>query len=355
MPQSSGPRTEVSPVLPESLGMIQLLAGFQISQALYVVAKLGVATVLASGPMPVPEVAGRVAASPDALSRLIRSLTPLGLFRTTADGRVEATPLGLTLAEGQPGSVRDAALYWMETHYAPFGDLLHTVRTGESGATHHLGQPFFDWIVADPELAALQSRAMGTVTAALQAGVFEGYELPGGAVTVADIGGSDGTVLAQLLAGHPDRRGIVFDLPEVVPAARQAVGRSDLAGRVEVIGGDFFESVPAADVYVLSYILHDWDDESCARILRSIARAAPAGARLVIIELVLAGGDEPDLAKMIDLVMLAMLTGRERTAAEYRALLARAGFTLDRIVATPSPYSFLEATLDQDETAVPSE
>jgi hypothetical protein len=334
--------------------MIQMLSGFQVSQALYVVAKLGVATVLADGPRPVDELAALVAASPDALGRLIRTLTPLGLFQTTGDGRVEVTPLGLTLAAGRPGSVRDAALYWMETHYAAFGHLLHTVRTGEPGATHHLGQPFFDWIGADPELAALQSRAMATVTAGLKAGVFQGYELPGEAVTVADIGGSDGTVLAQLLASHPDRRGIVFDLPQVVPAAREAISRSGLAGRVEVIGGDFFESVPAADVYVLSYVLHDWDDESCARILRSIAEAAAPGARLVIIELVLSSGDEPDVAKMIDLVMLAMLSGRERTAAEYQALLAKAGFTLDRVVPSPSLFSFLEATLGAALEPVPA-
>lgn len=342
MPQSPDP---ASPVLPESFTMVQLLAGFQISQALYVVAKLGVATALADGPRSVDDLAAEAGASPDALGRLIRTLTPLGLFRTTGDGRIEATPLGLTLADGQPGSVRDAAMYWMETHYAPFGELLHTVRTGEPGATHHLGQPFFDWISADPERAALQSRAMATVTGALQAGVFQGYELPGGAATVADIGGSDGTVLSQLLAPRPDLRGIVFDRPAVVPAARQVIDRNGLADRVEIIPGDFFETVPAADIYVMSYVLHDWDDESCARILRSIARAAAPGARLVIIELVLADGDELDLAKMIDLVMLAMLPGRERTAAEYRALLAKAGFTLDRIVASPSPYSFIEATL----------
>ncbi|MGH3272751.1 MAG: methyltransferase [Streptosporangiaceae bacterium] len=334
------------PIRAESMQMVQLLAGFQLSQALYVMAKLGVATVLADGPRPVEELVTATDANPDALRRLLRYLTQFGIFRTAGKDVVQVTPLGLTLAEGQPGSVRDAALYWMETHYGPFGELLHTARTGEPAACRHLGEPFFEWIAADPELAALQNRAMANVAAGLEASMFEGYRLPGDGGTVADIGGSDGSVLVQLLAGDPGRRGIVFDLPEVVQAAGEVLSRAALADRVEIVAGDFFTSVPVADIYVLSFILHDWDNESCARILRSVAGAAAPGARLVLIEMVLPDGDEPHLAKMMDLVMLAMLAGRERTAEEYRALLARSGFTLDRIVGSRSPYSFIEATRD---------
>jgi len=329
--------------VPEPLQMLQLLGGFQLSQALYVVAKLGVCTALADGPRTIEDLAAATGADAGALGRIIRSLAPLGLFRTDG-GIVEATPLGATLAEGHPGSVRDVALFWMETHYAPFGELLHTAMTGENAATQHYGKPFFDWISGFPELVELQSRTMANVTNGLRAGMFDGYSLPEGRL-VADIGGADGSMICQLLAHEPGRRGIVFDRPEVVPSARKVLAEHGLADRVDIRSGDFFEAVPEADTYTMSYIFHDWDDASCLRILRVIQNTAPPGARLVIVESVIPPGDAPHPAKLIDLTMLAMTTGRERTAGEYEALLTAAGYTMDRIVSSPSPFSFIEATL----------
>ncbi|HUN38490.1 MAG TPA: methyltransferase [Trebonia sp.] len=328
--------------LPAPVQMTGLLGGFQLSQALYVVAKLGLATELADGPRTVEELAAATGAMAGPIRRLTRGLAPLGIFRTHQD-TVEITPLGATLAEGRPGSVRDLALYWMETHYAPFGDLLHTVMTGEPAATRHYGEPFFDWISRFPDLVEVQNHAMGDVTRSVRAGMFDDYSLPAGDV-VADIGGADGSMICELLARDPDRRGIVFDLPEVVPAARKALADSGLQERVGAVAGNFFESVPTADVYILSYILHDWDDEASLRILQAVGHAAAPGARIVLVETVIPPGDAPHLAKSVDLTMLAMLTGRERTATEYESLLDSAGFTLDRIVPTPTPYSFIEAT-----------
>jgi O-methyltransferase/methyltransferase family protein len=334
---------DAPPQLPAQLQMMQLMAGFQVSQALYVVAKLDIATQLEDGPRTVGRLAAEAGADADALGRIIRFLSTLGIFRTDGE-EVELTELGATLAGDRPDSVKYGALYWMETHYAPFGDLLHTVRTGETAATRHYGQPFFDWIFADPGRVELQNRTFSTVTNTLRAGMFEGYRLPDGAV-VADLGGADGSMLAQLLADAPERRGIVFDHPEIVSAARKTLADRSLDDRVQTVGGDFFQSVPAADVYVLSYVLHDWNDESARRILRNIAEAAEPGARVVLIEAVIPPGDVPHPAKVVDLTMLAMTGGRERTAEEYRALLDSAGFTLDRIVPSPTPFSFIEATL----------
>jgi hypothetical protein len=328
--------------LPAPVQMIGLLAGFQLSQALYVVAKLDLATALADGPRTIDELAAATGAMADPIRRLTRGLAPLGIFRTREE-TVEITSLGAALAEGHPGSVRDLALYWMETHYAPFGDLLHTAMTGEPAATHHYREPFFDWISRSPDLVELQNHAMGNVTRGLRAGMFDDYSLPPGNV-VADIGGADGSMICELLAHDPDRRGIVFDLPEVVPAARKTLADSGLPDRVDAVAGNFFESVPAADVYILSYILHDWDDESSLRILRTVGNAAAPGARIVLVESVIPPGDAPHLAKSIDLTMLAMMTGRERTGTEYESLLDSVGFTLDRIVPTSTPYSFIEAT-----------
>ena len=328
---------------PEPMQMVEMLGAFQISQALYVVAKLGVSSALADGPRTIDDLAAAIGANVDALGRIVRTLAPLGLFRTD-DGKVQATPLGLTLAEGHPGSVRDIALFWMETHYAPFGELLHTATTGESAATHYYGKPFFDWSSNIPEMAEIQTRAMAAITTALRADMFDGYSLPEGSV-VADIGGADGSMICELLEHEPDRRGIVFDRPEIVPAARKVLADHGLADRVEIQSGDFFESVPTADVYILSYILHDWDDESCRRILKAIANAAAPGARLVLVESVIPPGDAPHLAKVVDLTMLAMVTGRERTAIEYERLLAAARCTIDRIVPSSTPFSFIEATV----------
>jgi hypothetical protein len=159
--------------------------------------------------------------------------------------------------------------------------------------------------------------------------MFAGYRLPAGSV-VADIGGSDGAVLARLLADDPDRQGIVFDIPSVVAGAADIVAKNGLNDRVQIVGGDFFESVPAADVYVLSYVLHDWSDRECRAILANVAMAAKPGARLVTIESVMPADDRPHQTKVIDLTMLA---------------LDSAGFTLDRIVASATPFSFIEATL----------
>lgn len=335
--------TDTTQEAPEPMQMVQMLAGFQVSQALYVVAKLGVSSALATGPQTIEDLAAATGANADALGRIVRTLAPLGLFRTD-DGKVQATPLGLTLAEGHSSSVRDLALFWMESHYAPFGALLHTTTTGESAATHYYGKPFFDWSSNIPAIAEIQTRAMANITNGLRAGMFDGYSLPEGGV-VADIGGADGSMICQLLAHEPHRRGIVFDRPEIVTAARKVLADHGLAGRVDIQSGDFFESVPAADVYILSYILHDWDDESCRRILQAIANAAAPGARLVLVESVIPPGDAPHLAKAIDLTMLAMVTGRERTATEYEDLFAAVGCTIDRIVPSPTPFSFIEATV----------
>jgi O-methyltransferase domain/Dimerisation domain len=332
--------------VPPPVQMVQLLAGFQLSQALYVVAKLDVATILRDGPRPVTELAAAVQADAASLRRVLRALAGLGAFTEVAPDMYALTPLGETLAAGHPGSVRDLALTWMETHYEPFGRLLDGVRDGQPAATLHYGRPFFDWLASDDTQVQRFTGAMANLTDGIKAHAIAGYALPAGDL-VADIGGADGTVLTTLLAADPDpgRRGVVFDLPHVVGAAEQRLDRLGLSGRIAVVGGDFFASVPAADVYLLSMVLHDWDDAGCARLLESIATAARPGARLVALELVVPPGDAPHMSKMIDLTMLGMLTGRERTPAEIEGLLGAAGFTCDRIAATPTPLSIVEATL----------
>jgi len=185
---------------------------------------------------------------------------------------------------------------------------------------------------------------MANLTNSVRMGALSAYQLPAGDL-VADIGGADGSLLAVLLASEPARRGIVFDRPHVVPAASQLLADRGLADRIDVVAGNFFDAVPSADIYVMSAILHDWDDAAAARLLTNMAAAGQPGARLVTLELVVPEGDQPHVAKMVDLNMLVMGTGKERTAKEFEALFASAGFRLDRIVETPTPFCFLEATL----------
>lgn len=334
---------DAPPEIPAAVRMQELLSGFATSQALYVVAELEVATALLDGPRSVADLAEAIGADADALRRVIRFLATLGVFRTDGD-TITITDLGRTLADGPADSVRGMARYWMRTHYAPFGGLLHTLRTGETGATHYLGKPFFEWVSESPHLAELQNAAMAGGGRASRDDILRDYRLPQGA-TVADIGGADGTLLAELLAGDTDRHGIVFDLPAVVASATDTVRRAGLADRVTAICGDFFDSVPTADVYLMSFILHDWDDAPALRILGNVARAAAPGACLVLLEMVLPEGDGPHFTKLVDLVMLTMSGGRERTAAAWRTLLADAGFTMDRIVTGRGAFSIIEATL----------
>jgi hypothetical protein len=332
--------------MPPPVQMVQLLAGFQLSQALYAVAKLDVATVLEHGPKSVKTLADEVGAAPEPLARLLRTLASVGLFVETQPGTYATTPLGATLAADAPGSMRDLALMWMETHYAPFGGLVDTIRTGACAATNYYGEPFFEWLAGEPEQVARFTGAMANLTDGIKAAALAGYRLPAGGVVV-DVGGADGTLLTALLAADPDptRRGVVFDLPHVCSAAAKRIAERGLGERVEAVGGDFFAAVPTGDVYLVSMILHDWDDASCHRLLRSLARSGRAGARLCAVEFVVPPGDVPHMSKMIDLTMLGMLTGKERTAEEFDALLAGAGFRLDRIVDAGSPMSVLEATL----------
>jgi hypothetical protein len=340
--------TTQPPEPPPSMSMVRLLAGFQFSQALYVIAKLDVVTQLDDGARPIDDVAVSCGARPEVLRRLIRTLAPLGVFQQPDENTVQATALGATLSSRRSDSVRDLALYWMETTYLPFSELLHTARTGQPAADRYYGIPFFDWIVGSPDLAELQSRAMADLGGRTQGELLDGYRLPPGAV-VADIGGADGTMLSHLLRSEPTRRGVLFDLPAITANARKAVEDRGLADRIEVVGGDFFEAVPTADVYLLSSVLHDWDDPACLRILRSISSAAAPGAWLVLHEGLVPPGDQPHPTKMFDLTMLGILTGKERTAAEFEQLLTAAGFVLERVVPSRGR-SILEARLPADPT-----
>jgi hypothetical protein len=332
---------------PPPVQMVQLLAGFQISQALYAAAKLGIPDQLAQQPQTAAELAERLQADPAATARLVRDLAGLGVF-AAAGNRWELTPLGQTLVSDTPGSVRDLALMWMETHYAPFGRLLDTIRTGTPAADAYYGQPFFTWLSGHPEQVDRFTRAMANITEGIKVGAAATIDFAG-IEHVVDVGGADGTLLAALLRQNPQLLGTTFDLPHVIADAAPRIKALGLEDRLQTAEGDFFADVPAdADCYLLSMILHDWDDAHARQILANIARAARPGASVYSLELVLPPGDSPHMATMIDLTMLGMLTGRERTEAELRELVESAGLHFDGVTASQTPMSVLRARVPAD-------
>src|SRR5271165_1400893 len=317
---------------PPPAQMILLLGGFRISQALYAAAVLGVADQLAAGPAPADVLAEHTGAHAPSLHRLLRTLASVGVFTEPEPGVYALTPLGQTLTSSQPGSLRDLAIMFMETHYAPFGDLLHTIRTGQPAAEHHYGKPFFSWLSDHPEQASRYTAAMANLTGAFKPAAIAALPLDG-TRTIVDVGGADGTVLAAILPAHPQLRGVLFDLP-----------RHGVEDRAECAGGDFLESVPpGGDAYLLSLVLHDWPDDQARHILANIAAAGGSGARLLVLDFVVPPGDAPHMAKISDLNMLAMMGGKERTETEWRELLTAAGFAGIGIRQTGTPFSIVQA------------
>ena len=241
--------------------------------------------------------------------------------------------------------MHDLALMWMETHYSPFGGLVETVRTGQTAADTYYGMPFFDWLSGNPEQVSRFSGAMANLTDGMKAGALASYDFAD-ARSFVDVGGADGTLLARVLTRLPDATGVVYDLPHVVSGVESVAKANDLSERMTSEGGDFFQSVPSgADTYLMSMILHDWDDERAGTILSNIVKASQPGTRIRAFELVMPAGDAPHMAKMIDLTMLGMLSGRERDERQLRSLFDQSGVRLDSIASTGTPISVIEGTV----------
>ncbi|HEX6099716.1 MAG TPA: methyltransferase [Thermoanaerobaculia bacterium] len=302
--------------------MRNLIGGAVRTQAIHVAAKLGIADHLSLGPRTVEELAGRVGAHAPTLRRLLRYLASSGVFVESEDGRFALNRLAEWLQTAHPRSMRPSAIRAGEGLWSVAGRLLSAVQTGSTPYEELHGRPFFERV--DPEaFAARMSATTGGLGEAIAA-----LETFAGARRVVDVGGGNGALLLRLLDARPELQGVLFDRPETIAAAREKTG-----GRVELEAGDFFESLPAGDVYVLSWILHDWDDEKAVRILRACA------GDVVIVEVLLPARAEataiaPGMLAdpfTLDLQMLLLTGGRERTQDEYRALLERAGFEVVRV------------------------
>jgi hypothetical protein len=307
--------------------LFQLASGYRLTQALYVAAKLKIADRLVGEPRDADFLAREVGVHPDRLFRVLRALASFGVLTLDAERRFGLTPMGECLRSDAPGSLAAFTTFQGEEPYHAFGELLHTVRTGETAFDHLYAMGHFDYLALHPEASTTFHRAMAGALGGLD-DPLEGCDLHDRHVVV-DIGGGRGALLAAVLLRNSALKGILFDLPNAVTDAPAFLESCGVRDRCEVRTGSAFDAVPSGgDVYVMSRILHDWPDEKALQLLRNCRKAIPDEGLLLLREGVLGEGAPPPARAQLDLIMMAMTGGRERTEAEWRKLLHRAGFAL---------------------------
>jgi hypothetical protein len=322
----------------------RLVAGYQVSQAVYVAATLGLCDLLADGPRSVAELAEAAGADARSLTRLMRALTAVGLFVSDGDERFANTELGDALRADAPRSVAGRArLVGRPFHWQTYGSLKHSIRTGESAFAAVHGESVWDYLAKRPDEQKVLDEAMTTLSQAVADEIVDAYDF-GRFGTVVDVGGGQGMLLSAILLRYPSVDGVLFDQPDVVTGAHDLLSAAGVAQRCRVVGGNFFDSVPeGGDAYILKSVIHDWPDAESVEILRTCRRSIPAQGRLLLVEQLLDESPDPVRTAFSDLTMLVMAGGRERTTDEYRSLLEVGGFDLARTVTTGSDVFIIEA------------
>ncbi len=323
--------------LPPAQMLWALINTHTVARCIHVVAEAGVADALDDRPLSAAELAASTGLSADALGRVLRLLAGHGVFASGTDGYVH-TEVSRLLRSDHPQSLRAfARMIGMPAIWRGFTDLPHAAKTG-TPATDWAG--LVAYFARHPEEASLFNQAMADKSAGVVPAVVDAYDFSSFR-TIADIGGGRGHLLQAILERAPAASGILFDLPHVIADAADVA-----SNRLRLVGGDFFrESLPMADAYVLMEVIHDWADEQAASILAAVRRVAASSARLLIVEALVSESPGPHFGKTLDIIMLAVTGGRERTSSQYERLLASAGFRLERVIPTPSQYSVVEAVV----------
>ena len=330
---------------PPRLVLQQMIQGFQVTQCIYVAAKLGIADLLKDGPRTSEELAQVTGTHAPSLYRVLRLLTAVDLLIEGETHSFALTPLGAYLQTGVPGSMHDTVLFYCDKPFwQAWGDLLHSAETGETSFQHFFGLSIFDFNKQHPEHATRFHNMLTEWTASVAPTVAAAYDFSV-IQTLVDVGGGHGQMLASILQVHPTLHGVLFDLPYVVAGASPLVETARVASRCEVIGGDAFKAVPAGyDTYLLSRVIHDWDDERAIALLTRCHQAMRPRGKVLLVERVIPTGSTAQLLVLeSDVQMLVMAGGKERTEAEYRALLTAAGFELTRLLPALTPYYVIEA------------
>ena len=340
----SAPANQLVNEQPANVQMLQIISGFWISRGVYVIARLGIPDLLKSGPRTAEELAEATNTHAPSLFRILRALASVGVLSSADGGRFAQTPVSETLVTDAPGSLRWFAVSELgQEHYPAWGNLMHSVKTGEIAFDNFFGVDVWKYFQQNPEDAAIFNNSMSSVTAATNDTILSLYDFSK-FETVVDVGGGHGGLMTSILKRNPTVKGVLFDAPEVIEGARPKLEAAGVAERCETVSGDFFKAVPAGgDAYVMKWIIHDWDDEKSITILRNCRSRMRANGRLILVDCVVPESDEPHFSKFIDLNMLVMTGGKERTAKEFEQLLNVAGFKLLRIIPTELPTSIVEA------------
>ncbi|MFQ5914332.1 MAG: methyltransferase [Nitrospinota bacterium] len=341
MPSQEQPKQAAE--APPPTALLQMVTGYWVSQAISVAAKLGIADLLKNGSRRFEELAEATGTHGPSLYRLLRALASVGVFSEVGDGRFEPTPLAEYLRSDIPGSLRSLAIGWCEKWaWEPWGKLLYSVKTGQASFNHVFGMGLFEYLTRHSEAASLYNEALTGYTAQIAPAVVAAYDFSQFG-TIVDVGGGEGILLAAILKAQPTLNGVHFDLPHVAESAGQYLKAAGLSARCKVVSGDFFEGVPKGDdAYILSNILHEFDDTLSTTILKNIHRVMSKKGKVLIVEPVIPIGNAPHPGKWRDLHMLVRLGGLERTESQFRTLLGQAGFELATVISTDSPTCLIE-------------
>lgn len=344
----SNPQDKMPPHLrnlPPQAVMMQMSSGYWMTQLIYVAAKLGIADLLKDGPKSCEEIASSTGTNAKSVYRVMRTLASAGVFAETEQGYFNLTPLAASLQSGIPGSMRAMAIMFGEEQYQAWGDILYSLRTGESAFEHLYGVPMFRYFVENPEPGEIYEEAMTSVSAAEKIEIVKSYDFSY-IHKLVDVGGGHGSFISAILKANPKMQGILFDQPYVIEGAKDLIKAEGLTERCELVAGNFYESVPSGgDAYSLKHVLHGHNDEEAIAILKNCHQAMVENAKLLLVErMVVPSGPDAFLAKFLDLNMMMLVTGGcQRTETEYRNIIEASGFELTKIVPTKAGVSVIES------------
>lgn len=331
-------------LFPGNVVLYEQFQYFWLLPALYVAAKLDIATLLKPKPLTSQEISDKLNTDPENLHRIMRALASQGIFKQTSNGKYALNGMAKGLLN-EPGSLRHMILHHLgPVNWNLMSNLEYAVRTGKDAFSDKYGMETYAFLKEHPQEHALFDQSMSNLSDLGLAPLMQAYDFSQFAA-IADIGGGEGFLLANILKHNPGCKGILFDTHEAVEKSFQMFARFQVENRIEIVSGNFFNSVPdSCDLYILKNIIHNWGDEMSVKLMKNICQSIKTGGRLLIIEMVVPSGNESSLAKLLDIQMMAtMAEGKERTASEYTLLLEKSGFSLTRIIPTIAPICLIEA------------